>query len=181
VKQATRRTQVASRSIAAGARSLAVGSGSATRTSRPTSSARPRAPGGTAHAGGVVFAPETDLDRRIVAALDDGLRKPKYRGDPNPYKGHCYVATESLFYLMGGPRSGATPMNVQHEGDQHWYLKLKDGRVKDLTSKQFRTPVPYDKARGRGFLTNVPSKRAAEVIDRVRAGLRADGKRLGGA
>jgi len=29
------------------------------------------------------------LARRVVAALSDDLRKPAYRGDPNPLRGHC--------------------------------------------------------------------------------------------
>jgi hypothetical protein len=109
------------------------------------------------------------LGQRVVAALSDDLRKPKYRGDPNPLLGHCYVATEALYHLLGGAKTGATPMNVKHEGDQHWFLRLKDGSFIDLTSSQFKTPVPYAIARGRGFLTLTPSQRAAEVIRRVRA------------
>ena len=37
----------------------------------------------------------------------------------------------------------------------------------DLTSSQFKSPVPYEKAIGKGFLTKQPSKRAQELIHRV--------------
>lgn len=105
----------------------------------------------------------------IAAVLSDDLRKPKYRGDPNRMKGHCYVASESAMHLLGGSRAGWKPMNVQHENDQHWYLEGPRGEILDITSSQFKTPVPYHLARGRGFLTKEPSKRAAEVIRRVKA------------
>ena len=112
------------------------------------------------------------IGRHVVRALSDDLRKPKYRGDPNPLKGHCYVSTEALAHLLGWPESGVTPMNVRHEGDQHWFLRLPDGGFVDLTASQFHTPVPYGLARGRGFLTRCPSARAAEVIRRVKASFR---------
>ena len=111
-----------------------------------------------------------ELAEQVTGVLSDDLRKPKYRGNPNRLTGHCYVATESLYHLLGGAESGATPMNLQHEGDQHWFLRLEDGSLVDPTAGQFRTPVPYDQARGRGFLTKKPSKRAAEVIRRVKQG-----------
>jgi hypothetical protein len=107
------------------------------------------------------------LARRVAAALSDDLRQPRYRGDPNPMRGHCYVATEALYHLIGGAKSGAKPMNVKHEGDQHWFLRLQDGRIVDVTASQFESPVPYALARGRGFLTREPSRRALEVIRRV--------------
>jgi hypothetical protein len=37
------------------------------------------------------------------------------------------VASESLYHLKGGPKSGLHPMNVQHEGTQHWFLKSDAG------------------------------------------------------
>ena len=74
--------------------------------------------------------------------------------------------------MMGGHESGWVPQNVKHEGDQHWYLRhAKTGQILDPTASQFRTPVPYDQGRGRGFLTKQPSKRAQEVINRVQAKL----------
>jgi len=36
-----------------------------------------------------------------------------------------------------------------------------------LTADQFRTPVPYDEARGCGFLTRDPSARTKIVLRRV--------------
>lgn len=110
-----------------------------------------------------------EIQAAVVRALSDELRKPQYRGSVNPLRGHCYVASEALYHLAGGSASGLRPMNVKHEGDQHWFLATDDGTPIDLTAGQFSTPVPYGSARGRGFLTRAPSARAREVIRRVAA------------
>jgi len=115
---------------------------------------------------------EDDLVAATTESLDNSLRKPQYRSSPNPLAGHCYVASEALWHMMGGHESGWVPQNVKHEGDQHWYLRhSKTGQILDPTASQFRTPVPYHQGRGRGFLTKQPSKRAQEVINRVQAKL----------
>jgi ADP-ribose pyrophosphatase YjhB (NUDIX family) len=103
----------------------------------------------------------------VRSALTDDLRKPRYRGNPNPVAGHCYVASEALYHLMGGAKSGYTPCSVRHEGDVHWYLRGPGGKILDATAEQFKTPPPYHLGRGRGFLTAAPSARAAQVIARV--------------
>lgn len=112
------------------------------------------------------------IAREVSAVLSDDLRLSKYRGDANRFKGHCYVASEALYHLAGGASAYLRPMNIKHEDDQHWFLASPGGPI-DVTAAQFKTPVPYGEARGRGFLTKQPSKRAAEVIRRVRARRRA--------
>jgi hypothetical protein len=107
----------------------------------------------------------------VVAALTNELRRPKYRTNPNPLAGHCYIASEALYWLLGGPDSEWHPRFVRHEGDSHWYLQHRSGEIADLTASQFRTPVPYAAGRRQAFLTRVPSKRAQIVIDRVRSAL----------
>lgn len=84
-------------------------------------------------------------------------------------RGNCYVTCEALYHLLGGKKAGLTPMTVRHEGAVHWFLMIGDykrgwGEVLDPTAKQFKTPVPYEKARGRGFLTKRPSKRARRLM-----------------
>jgi len=107
--------------------------------------------------------------RAVKKALTDELRSPKYRGRENPLAGHCYVASEALYHLLGGKEAGWKPMSVRHEGEPHWFLKHESGLVVDATESQFQEPVPVCDARGKGFLTKQPSKRAQIVIDRVRA------------
>lgn len=104
----------------------------------------------------------------VQSNLTDDLRKPQYRGNQNCLAGHCYVASEALYHMLGGQRSGWVPQTIQHEGGPHWYLKHKhSGAILDPTAKQFNTPVPYEKGRGCGFLTKQPSKRTQVVLDRI--------------
>jgi hypothetical protein len=36
-----------------------------------------------------------------------------------------------------------------------------------ITARQFETPVPHEQARGTGFLTKLPSKRARILMGRI--------------
>lgn len=111
-----------------------------------------------------------DIRAKVIAvqqALSDELRRPPWQGTDNPYAGHCYVASEALYHLLGGKAGGYRPMYIRHEGSPHWFLKDTKGNVVDPTASQFRTAVPYDDAIGKGFLTDKPSKRAQIVLDRV--------------
>ncbi len=105
---------------------------------------------------------------RVRAALSDDLLKPEWRARPrrSASAGHCYAASEALYHILGGRDAGLTPMVITHEGGTHWFLRGPNGPV-DPTADQFDTPVPYHLARGCGFLTRQPSKRAAEIIRRV--------------
>ena len=61
-------------------------------------------------------------------------------------------------------------MFIKHEGEPHWFIKhVASGLSLDLTGGQFETRVPYKKAKGKGFLTKQPSKRAQILIERVNA------------
>lgn len=102
----------------------------------------------------------------VVSQLTDDLRKAPYRGDPNPLTGHCYVASEALYHLLGSDEW--KPCNISHEGSPHWYLtNRRTGEVLDPTAGQFQTPVPYERGKGKGFLTKEPSKRAQELLKRL--------------
>ena len=108
------------------------------------------------------------LMQAVRGGLSDELRRAPWQGQPNCMAGHCYVATEALFHLLGGRQSGYVPHQLQHEGASHWFLKNPStGHVLDPTAEQFSDPVPYNNARGKGFLTAKPSRRAQVVIDRA--------------
>ena len=119
------------------------------------------------------------LVHRIQAALDPSLLKEPWRSQvlagADPMTGHCAVASEAAYHLLGGKAAGWTPLNLHHEGSSHWFLRHADGRILDITASQFKTAVPYGKGRGCGFQTplkdaqglQLPSKRAQVVIDRV--------------
>ncbi len=99
--------------------------------------------------------------------------------------GDCYPAAEVVYHAAGGKKAGLTPAQVEHEGQSHWFVRGGDGEVYDPTADQFETPVPYDEAVGRGFLTKKPSRRGKDMARE--AGLRLNGfgaehaKRLGEA
>ena len=115
--------------------------------------------------------PEDGHGRLVQAVrngLSDELRRAPWKGTPNCMAGHCYVASEALFHLMGGRNSGYVPHQLQHEGASHWFLKNPStGDILDPTAEQFEAPVPYNNARGKGFMTAKPSRRAQVVIDRA--------------
>lgn len=80
-------------------------------------------------------------------------------------RGNCYVASEALYHLLGGKAQGWTPMSMKHEGDTHWFLRHASGVVLDPTASQFKIAPDYTRARGRGFLTKSPSRRALKLMD----------------
>jgi len=103
------------------------------------------------------------LVRDVQRQLTDDLRRPPWKGHKNALAGHCYIASETLAHLLGPDWK---PCFIRHEGSPHWFLRnRRTGRVLDVTAEQFKTPVPYEKAIGKGFLTKKPSARAQVVLD----------------
>lgn len=84
-----------------------------------------------------------------------------------PRRGNCYAASESAFWLLGGKDAGWTPQVMEHEGASHWFLKHSSGLILNLTVSQFRRKPDYTKARGCGFLTVKPSKKAKRLMDAI--------------
>jgi hypothetical protein len=72
-----------------------------------------------------------------------------------------------LYHLLGGKASGWTPMRMRTETDTHWFLKHSDGLIVDPTVGQFDSIPDYSLARGSGFLTKQPSRRAAILMARI--------------
>ena len=104
----------------------------------------------------------------ITESLSDDLRRPPWRGSPNPLAGHCYVASEAAWHLLGAASSGWRPTFIKHRGVSHWYLMNKDsGEILDITASQFDEDPDYSSGIGKGFLTKSPSKRALKLIDRI--------------
>lgn len=103
------------------------------------------------------------LVKLIQESLTPDLLKPKYRNGVNRYAGHCYVASETLYHLMGGKESGLKPFGL---GD-HWWLQDGSDQIIDITSAQFDYKFPYYLGRHRSFLTRTPSKRAKILMERI--------------
>ena len=112
---------------------------------------------------------------RIQAVLSPNLLYPAWRKhellNKNYVAGHCYTASEVLYHLWGKQR-GFTPHQVEVETAvgwvSHWYLQ-RESDILDPTSEQFGTrEIPYHAGVARGFLTKRPSKRAQEIMRRMR-------------
>ena len=112
--------------------------------------------------------------KKVQNCLSDDLlskiwKEKKTKEDDKTF-GHCYAASEALYYLLGGKNGGLTPQVGKSESGTHWWLKDSDGNILDPTADQFykigKIP-PYKYGKGCGFLTKNPSKRAQVIIDRV--------------
>lgn len=84
-------------------------------------------------------------------------------------RGNCYAASEALYHNIGGKKEGWKPMFLRLDsGESHWFLKHRTGIILDPSRKQFGRKLPdYSKARGNGFLTIQPSKRARKLMDQL--------------
>jgi hypothetical protein len=111
------------------------------------------------------------LIEKIQTALSPDLLKPEYRGSDIPLYGHCYVASEALYHVIGGGDSEYTPARARDaEGVVHWWLESDGGQILDPTAIQYESrgiEPPYEQGRRAGFLTKEPSRRARVVLDRV--------------
>jgi hypothetical protein len=118
----------------------------------------------------------------IQAVLEEDLANgarlmlPSYRDEALKRKsldGYCAAAAAAFFFLEGGRPPELQPMQLTHSEGSHWWI-VKDGTtVIDLTLRPGE-PVPrfpYDKGKPRGFMQTGyrrPSKRAKEIVDRVK-------------
>lgn len=101
--------------------------------------------------------------------LSDDLLKPKYRGMPGKYAGHCYVATECYYYIYGRWNGWFPYCHRNRHGETHWWLE-KDGEVLDITAEQFESEYDYSKGH-RQFFVSYPSKRCEILARRVKSDL----------
>ena len=106
-----------------------------------------------------------NIINRIEKNLSDDLLKKEYLSlvDRNKYTGHCYIASECLYHLFC---KKFNIYQIKHENSSHWFLKKGDNII-DITKNQFKTPVPYNLATRRTFLTKFPSKRTAVLMQKV--------------
>lgn len=85
--------------------------------------------------------------------------------------GHCYVATEAMYYLLGDKETIGLCRGRGENGIVHWWLvNKKTNEIHDATVDQYPSKglvPPYHNGKRLGFLTNVPSKRCQVVLERV--------------
>jgi len=113
------------------------------------------------------------LVEKVKMGLSPDLLKKRYREQNvgNPMFGHCYIATEALFYLLNDKRYVPT-RGRDDAGIVHWWLTDKHtGQILDPTADQYRSKglePPYSKGKGGGFLTKEPSQRCVQLLKKIR-------------
>lgn len=109
--------------------------------------------------------------KEIIDSLDDSLLKKEFLilKNKNKITGHCYVATEALYYLLDDDeRKHYHPAILNVNGTTHWFLKNKiNGEIIDITKEQFDFKLNYENAKNCFFLTKEPSKRTKILISRI--------------
>ena len=111
--------------------------------------------------------------RAVQGSLTPELLNAEWRARANhPLAGHCYVATEALWYALGARSSVFRPQMARIDDITHWWLE-GPGAPLDPTAAQFDDQFPdgfpYELGRGCGFLTKGISARAAVVLARCLA------------
>lgn len=107
----------------------------------------------------------------IADNLSDKYLNKKYlKTNRNKFSGHCYLASEIAYHLLGGKNNGWKSYQMIYENTSHWFLKHKSGYILDITAKQFNitpTKKDYDLAKGKGFLTKNLSKRSQSFLKEI--------------
>lgn len=116
------------------------------------------------------------------------LRRHFWRGQENPWAGHCYIACEVVYHLAGGRESGLVAHYISNEdGSTHWYLVMRRlhvynptdsygksywlngaDEIIDPTVEQFDSTPNYSIGVGCGFCDKKMTRRAqklAEALD----------------
>ena len=119
----------------------------------------------------------TERSLRVARAVRDSLtpdvrQKGTRASTEDGDTGFCYVASEAIWHLLGGPDSAYVPHRIVHERRSHWYLMNPAGSVIDVTVGQFRRCPQHESGARRAFIHPTPSKRAQLVMTRARARLR---------
>jgi hypothetical protein len=112
----------------------------------------------------------------VVSQLTPDLLSAEWaalrREGDHPLKGYCYVASEAIYHLAGGGRSGLSVRRCSlPTGGTHWWLVDSNGQIVDPTAEQFATLPPYSAGIGTAFLSQQPSRRALRLIAKVQSHL----------
>jgi hypothetical protein len=120
------------------------------------------------------------LVEAVQGSLTPDLLSPQWRNRAeHPHAGHCYVATEALWFALGAQRSNYRP-TVARDGDiTHWWLTGPDGVV-DPTAAQFTGGFDYRLGRGCGFQTKGISARSRIVLARALSALNPPKSQISG-
>lgn len=108
---------------------------------------------------------------KVQRALSPDLLSGRWKVQTHPLEGHCYIAAEALWHLLGPDEWRPFCASYKDEGGKatHWWLEHRiTGERADPTREQYEPDEPpYHIGKPMRFLTKAPSKRARIVIDRV--------------
>jgi hypothetical protein len=114
------------------------------------------------------------LIKLIQSCLSDDLLKSDQiakRTGIHPTEGHCAVAAEAAYHLLGGRDAGWVPCVLPRKvlGDNtHWWVRHRDtGEIVDPTAEQFGDePIPYHLGKGCGFMApDGGAEQASQEVD----------------
>jgi aminoglycoside phosphotransferase (APT) family kinase protein len=104
----------------------------------------------------------------VRSVLTPELLPPEWQNHPHPVGGYCYVASEALYYILGGGEAGLRAKRAPCAGGEHWWLEGPGDKLIDATADQFDGDFDYAEGVASAFLTPEPSPRAVKII--LRAG-----------
>lgn len=119
------------------------------------------------------------INKNLTPDFLKGRWKENYNPEEHPTTGHCYLATEVLYWILGGTNSDWMPHVLTSkvwsdglgEGETHWFLKnKKTGKILDPTEQQFNgKKIDYDAGIPNGMMCYPVggSKRARKIIDKI--------------
>ena len=91
------------------------------------------------------------VKNKIVDNLEPKFCPPKFReiNENNSLFGHCYHATQAMYYFFKDANLKAMSAKCQGPAEQHWWLQDGD-KIIDITAEQydvFNFDPPYDKGK----------------------------------
>ena len=91
------------------------------------------------------------VSNKIVSKLAIDFCPPKYREGNfgNPLFGHCYHATQAMYYFFKDANLKVMSAKCQGPAEQHWWLQDGD-KIIDITAEQYDMldfDPPYDKGK----------------------------------
>jgi hypothetical protein len=119
--------------------------------------------------------------RKIKNSLTPDLLQKKYRklNKNNKTFGHCYVANETLYYMLykmfkGSDKQKSFVPHYARDSNNivHWWLQNDKGKILDVTADQYfsvNKKPPYEKGKKFHWLTNKPSRRTKILLKRLKA------------
>jgi len=112
------------------------------------------------------------LLKTIRNNLTPDLLQKKYLKEnlTNKTYGHCYVATECLYYMLRD-KSFMPYIARDFRNNVHWWLQNKKGKILDVTKEQylkFNEKPPYKTGYCNFFITNKPCKRTKLLMSRLK-------------